>query len=86
MCAYCGVNNRRTATIITTMADDELAEINGVKPKRVIKDSEEVEAKSQTRCVLHACRATVSAKICSNLTSKAVYNVKRTFDHYYWCA
>lgn len=34
----------------TTMADDELAEINGIKPKLVIKDGEEVEAKSQTRC------------------------------------
>lgn len=32
------------------MSGDELAEINGVKPNQVIKDGEEVEAKSQSRC------------------------------------
>jgi hypothetical protein len=30
---------------------DELAEIDGIKPNKLIKDGEEVEAKSMTRCV-----------------------------------
>ncbi|EIN04603.1 hypothetical protein PUNSTDRAFT_92533 [Punctularia strigosozonata HHB-11173 SS5] len=45
------------------MAQDELAEIAGVKPLRVLADGEEVEAKSQS--------------------SKSVYKVKRTADHYH---
>lgn len=31
---------------------DELASINGIKPNRLLEDGEEVEAKSQSRCVL----------------------------------
>jgi hypothetical protein len=31
------------------MPEDELAEINGIKPKKVIADGEEVEAPSMTR-------------------------------------
>jgi hypothetical protein len=31
--------------------NDDLAEINGVKPNKVIKDGEEIEAKSQSRWV-----------------------------------
>lgn len=32
-----------------SMANDELADINGVKPKKYLADGEECEAKSQTR-------------------------------------
>ncbi|KAJ2931053.1 hypothetical protein H1R20_g6035, partial [Candolleomyces eurysporus] len=43
--------------------NDELAEINGIKPKVVLVEGEEHEVKSAT--------------------SKSVYKVKRTLDHYY---
>ena len=33
------------------MATDELAEIDGIKPKKYLADGEECEAKSQTRSV-----------------------------------
>jgi len=33
------------------MSLDELAEINGVKPKKYLADGDEIEAKSMTRCV-----------------------------------
>ncbi|THV00189.1 hypothetical protein K435DRAFT_855031, partial [Dendrothele bispora CBS 962.96] len=45
------------------MADDELAEINGIKPDILLADNEEKEFRSKT--------------------SKSVYKIKRTFDHYY---
>ncbi|KAF8517280.1 DNA ligase/mRNA capping enzyme [Hysterangium stoloniferum] len=45
------------------MPTDELAEINGIKPKKLLGDGYEVEVQSQT--------------------SKSVYKIKRTLDHYY---
>ncbi|PBK63457.1 DNA ligase/mRNA capping enzyme [Armillaria solidipes] len=53
------------------MPNDELAEINGIKPNIIMADGEEKEVKSQTR---HPNIA---------LCSASVYKVKRTWDHYY---
>jgi DNA ligase-1 len=63
-------------------ADDELASINGLKPKQVILEGEEIECKSQTRYVRCLCLA--KSYLTRSGRSRSVYKVKRTFDHYYW--
>ena len=75
----------------TNMANDELEEINGIKPKVWLQDGEEREVSSQSRYFYHSrCRSKASLWLIFFLSfflyyhSNSVYKVKRTFDHYYW--
>lgn len=63
--------------------NDVLAEINGIKPKRYLAAGDECEAKSQTRldCLLYV----QAVSLILRSISDAVYKIKRTGDHYYWC-
>lgn len=64
------------------MSQDELAEINGIKPKVVLLDGEEKEVNSMSRCeVQNPCNISSSKLV---PFSNSVYKVKRTFDHFYW--
>ena len=67
------------------MSQDELAEINGIKPKVLLLDGEEKEVSSMSRYVRLV--KTLLGFPNSNpifFFSNSVYKVKRTFDHFYW--
>ena len=69
------------------MANDELEEINGIKPKVWLPDGEEREVSSQTRYYTTAHSEHVDVTNFPSFLfyySNSVYKVKRTFDHYYW--
>lgn len=55
---------------------DELASINGIKPNRLLEDEEEVEAKSQPRCVLNCSDTTESYNAYGLLVSTANRSIK----------
>lgn len=65
-------------------SNDVLAEINGIKPKRYLAAGEEYEAKSQTRWIVCS-KYKLFDLSCVLAISDAVYKIKRTGDHYYWC-
>jgi DNA ligase-1 len=66
------------------MSQDELAEIDGIKPKVALLDGEEKEVSSMTRCEPYKlCRLEIQTHLCF-FFSNSVYKVKRTFDHFYW--
>jgi len=62
------------------MANDELEEINGIKPKVWLPDGEEREVSSQSRYIIHRLSGHLTRYV-DFLHSKFRYKVKRTFDH-----
>jgi DNA ligase-1 len=65
------------------MSQDELAEIDGIRPKVVLVDGEEKEVNSMSRCEVKK-NMTTEANHRIIHFSNSVYKVKRTFDHFYW--
>jgi DNA ligase-1 len=62
---------------------DELAEINGVKPNVYLKDTEETEvAGSGYRRLL--CNSLSAHRLIAYTCRKSKYKLKRTWDHYSW--
>lgn len=63
------------------MAQDELEEINGIRPNIWLADGEEQEVGSATR---YDTPYLFRAGDAEDYPSKSKYKIKRTFDHYYW--
>jgi len=63
------------------MSDEELREINGIKPSVWLEDGAEREVSSQSRYELESTALSVFKH---SFFSNSVYKVKRTWDHYYW--
>ena len=63
-------------------SSDELAEIDGIKPKFYLKDGAEKEVNSMSRCIYMSLQRFLS--LIYYLSSSSTYKVKRTWDHYYW--
>jgi len=63
------------------MTTDPLAEISGIKPKRYLKDGEQVEVQSKSSSVLR--RVGIQGLTRRQNCSSSTYAVKRVDDHYY---
>jgi hypothetical protein len=76
-------NRRPSPELVTTMSDnDELAEIDGIKPKVYLQDGVEQEVNSASRYVSD--NWALSTNLLFRSHSSSTYKVKRTWDHYYW--